>query len=203
MGKIYYIIGKSSTGKDTIFKKLLDDQDLNLKTIVSYTTRPIRDGEINGIEYYFVNEEVVRTAKEQGTLIELRTYNTCHGNWMYFTLLDHQIDFKKANYIMIGTLESYLSLRDYFGEDKVVPILIDLDDGVRLQRALDREKCQENPRYQELCRRFLADAEDFSKEKINRAGITKFFYNDNLDHCMCDIKEYIKKYINEDFKLEI
>ncbi|MDD2968514.1 MAG: guanylate kinase [Lachnospiraceae bacterium] len=193
MGKIFYIIGKSSSGKDTIFKKLLEDQDLNLKTIVSYTTRPIRDGEENGVEYYFVDENVVKRAEKDGTLIELRSYHTCHGNWMYFTLADHQIDFTSSDYIMIGTLESYLSLRDYFGKDKVIPILIELDDGIRLQRALDREKCQENPKYQELCRRFLADASDFSTEKIDHAGITRSFYNDDLNRCMREIKEYISR----------
>ena len=112
---------------------------------------------------------------------------------MYFTLADHQIDFTSSDYIMIGTLESYLSLRDYFGKDKVIPILIELDDGIRLQRALDREKCQENPKYQELCRRFLADASDFSTEKIDHAGITRSFYNDDLNRCMREIKEYISR----------
>ena len=57
MGKIYCIMGKSSTGKDSFYKKLLEDRELNLKKIVMYTTRPIRAGEVNGVEYFFVNEE--------------------------------------------------------------------------------------------------------------------------------------------------
>ena len=51
---------------------------------------------------------------------------------------------------------------------------------------------QENPKYQEMCRRFLADAEDFSEEKIKEAGITRRFANDNLDQCLEEIKAYIQ-----------
>ena len=55
MGKIVYLMGKSSTGKDTIFKKLLEDKSLALKNIVPYTTRPIRGGEKDGQEYFSGN----------------------------------------------------------------------------------------------------------------------------------------------------
>jgi len=184
-------MGKSSTGKDTIFKNLLADKDLNLKTIVSYTTRPIRDGEQDGVEYYFVDDTKIAEAKENNTLLELRSYHTFHGTWKYFTLADHQIDLNSSDYIMIGTLESFVPLKAYFGEQRVVPILIDLDDGDRLQRALDRERAQENPRYQELCRRFLADASDFSEELVEKTGVKKKFYNDNLERCLQEIKQYI------------
>ena len=66
---------------------------------------------------------------------------------------------------MIGTLEAYLQIRDYFGKEKVVPIYIEVEDGERLSRALGREKLQKEPKYEEMCRRFLADAADFSEER--------------------------------------
>ena len=69
--------------------------------------------------------------------------------------------------------------------------MIELDDGVRLQRALDREKAQDHPKYEEMCRRFLADAEDFSKDKIEQAGIEETFYNDELDRCLEKIVAYL------------
>ena len=71
--------------------------------------------------------------------------------------------------------------------------MIELDDGVRLQRALNREKKQKVPKYEEMCRRFLADSQDFSAENIKKAGITKSFYNDNLKHCTKEIIQYIEK----------
>ena len=57
MGKIFCLMGKSSSGKDTIFKELKDDTDLNLKPIISYTTRPKRVSETQGIEYFFIAKE--------------------------------------------------------------------------------------------------------------------------------------------------
>ena len=92
---------------------------------------------------------------------------------------------------MIGTLESYLALRAYYGADTVVPVYLEAEDGERLQRALDRERAEKAPKYRELCRRFLADCEDFSEEKIAEAGITRRFQNDDLQRCKREIEEYL------------
>ena len=193
MGKIYYILGKSSTGKDTIYKKILEDKELNLKDIILYTTRPIRDGEINGKSYHFVDEAEYLKIKETGSIIEERSYDTMHGVWRYFTVKDEQIDLDVNDYIIIGVLKSYVDTRDYFGKDKVIPIYIEVEDGARLQRALDREKKPENRRFKEMCRRYLADSEDFSEEKIASAGISKRFENENLATCISEVKEYIRR----------
>ncbi len=191
MGKIYYILGKSSTGKDTIYRKLMGDTALQFKSIVIYTTRPIRDGEENYKTYNFVTEDIFLELKAEGKVIEDRAYHTIHGLWRYFTVFDRQIDLEKQDYLMIGVLQSYISIRNFFGKDKVVPIYIEVDDGVRLQRALDREKKPENQKYVELCRRFIADTEDFSEEKLNKASISKRFINDDLNKCIEQISAYI------------
>lgn len=193
MGKIIYLMGKSSTGKDTVFKRLLEDKALGLKNIVPYTTRPIRDGEKNGDEYFFTDEDGYLSLKNQGKIIEDRVYHTFHGLWRYFTVDDGQVQDRDRNYLMIGTLESYLKLKDYFGADRMLPVMIELDDGIRLQRALNREQAQEAPRYEEMCRRFLADSEDFAEEKIREAGIEARFENDDLDRCLGEIRTYISK----------
>ncbi len=194
MGKIVYLMGKSSTGKDTIYKRLLMDSELQLKTIVPYTTRPIRVKETEGVEYHFTDEDGFQNLQQAGRVIEQRAYHTYHGLWRYFTVDDGQIDLKAGNYIYIGTLESFNSTAKYFGRDCLVPVLIELDDGVRLQRALDREKKQEHPKYEEMCRRFLADSEDFSEDKIRESGIGNArFYNDDLDKCVGEIVSFIRK----------
>ena len=192
MGKIVYLMGKSSTGKDTIFKELLKEGTVALKTIVPYTTRPIRVGEHDGVEYFFTDEEGFQKLLADGKMIEARAYQTVHGLWRYFTVDDGQIQLDEQSYIMIGTLESYQNMKKYFGEGKLLPVMIEFDDGVRLQRALDREKKQQNPKYEEMCRRFLADSADFSEEKIREAGITRRFYNVDLERCLREIEEYIK-----------
>lgn len=195
MGKIICLMGKSSTGKDTIFRQLLADEELNLHVIVPYTTRPVRAGEVDGKSYYFVDENGFQKLKESGRVVEERAYHTCHGLWRYFTVDDGNIDLKRQDYLIIGTLESYTKCREYFGGESMIPVLIELDDGERLQRALDRERSQDEPKYEEMCRRFLADSEDFSEEKIVQAGIRERFYNATLDECIAQIKEYIVKHL--------
>ena len=191
MGKIYYVMGKSSSGKDTIYKKMLERHPW-FRTIVPYTTRPIREGERNGVEYFFVDEERLREMQESEQVIEVRSYNTRCGIWTYFTADDGQIDLDAHDYLVIGTLVSYRALREYFGEEKLIPVYIEVDDGLRLARAVERERRQAEPKYTELCRRFLADEEDFSEENLSRAGITRRFANRDLDACLEEIEEYIR-----------
>ncbi len=190
MGKIIYIMGKSSSGKDTIFKELLRDNTYNLKTIVSYTTRPIRQGEENGEEYFFTDEDGFQRLKSEGKVIEDRCYQTVHGPWRYFTVDDGQIN-DTDNYISIGTIESYSKICAYYGKEKLIPVLIELDDGIRLERALNRERKQTVPKYEEMCRRFLADAKDFSEDRISAVGIERRFENTDLHKCLDDIKSYV------------
>lgn len=191
MGKIYCIMGKSASGKDTIYKKLLAECP-KMKKLVLYTTRPIREGETDGVEYYFTTPAKLDEFEKEGRLIEKRVYNTVKGPWMYATVDDGQIRSANRNYLVIGTLESYAKLREYFGEDKVVPVLIWLDTGIRLQRALNREMMQQEPQYKEMCRRFLADEEDFAEEKIEALGITKRYINEDLKKCYKEIREDIE-----------
>ena len=195
MGRIFYLMGKCSTGKDSFYKQLMSDEALGLKKIVMYTTRPIRAQEKNGEEYFFVNDETLARLEAAGKVIERRSYDTVHGVWHYFTVCDEQIELQKHNYVIIGTLESYVASKKYFGEDVLVPLYIEVDDGTRLQRALDRERAQDRPKYKEMCRRFLADSDDFAEENILAAGIEKRFENDDFTKCLEEITEYIKKFL--------
>lgn len=191
MSKIYCIMGKSSTGKDTIYKKLMNDGDLSLKRIVPYTTRPIREGEQEGVEYHFTDVNTLNVLKKENKVIECREYHTVYGEWYYFTVKDSQIDLSRNDYLVIGTLESYIMMRDYFGKEVIVPIYIEIEDGERLTRALNREKTQSVPKYEEMCRRFIADSKDFSEEKLKEAGIGHRFVNNSLDECIGEIKNFI------------
>lgn len=193
--KIIYIMGKSSAGKDTIYKIL--KEKIDVKPYVLYTTRPIRTGEKEGIDYNYVTDEEMKQyfQDENSKVIESRTYNTVYGPWTYATILDNQFSSEK-DLLMTGTLESYNALLKYFQNKKnieIIPIYIEVDDGVRLERALKREREQSNPKYIELCRRFIADSQDFSEENINKSGIKKRFQNNKLDDCVNEIIDYIGK----------
>ena len=187
MRKIYCVIGKSATGKDTIYKEILSRISSRIKTIVPYTTRPIRDGETDGVEYHFLTVPEFKKLEEDGKIIESRCYHTVYGDWYYFTANDGQIDLEKNDYLLIMTLEGYSNLKKYFGNDSVLPIYIEVEAGLRLSRALEREKNQKSPKYAEMCRRFLADEEDFSEDKLNELGITKRYQNIELEQCVSDI----------------
>lgn len=190
MGKIYYMMGKSSSGKDTLYQELLR-RCPKLRSVVSYTTRPIREGERDGVEYHFADDKKLAALEEEGRVIELRAYDTIHGIWKYFTVDDGQIELGKDSYLMIGTLESYEKMLNYYGESNLVPVYIEVEDGERLMRALNRERRQPNPKYKELCRRFLADEEDFCEENLARLGIDKRFENTDMETCLEKIIEVI------------
>ncbi len=197
MGKIFYIIGKSATGKDTIYKKLLEKYPGILKNVVLYTTRPRREGEIDGVTYNYVTEAEYEKLKKDGSIIEERSYDTVHGIWRYFTVKDEKLDLENSNYLISGVLKSYVATRDYFGKDLVIPIYIEVEDGERLSRALKRERKPGNRKYAEMCRRFLSDTDDFSEEKLNEAGIRKRFNNTELYACMSEIEGCILKELGE------
>lgn len=194
MGKIYYIMGKSASGKDSIFKELKNRMP-ELRDIVLYTTRPIRENETEGVEYHFVDEEFLRMMQEKKRVIEMRAYDTKCGIWKYFTADDGKIDLHSFHYIAIGTLESYAAMSVYYGKENVVPVYVEVEDGLRLFRAVERERRQTDPKYAEMCRRFLADTEDFSEEKLKTAGIKKRFQNIDLEICLEEICQYIKDFI--------
>ena len=193
MGRIFYIMGKSSSGKDTIYKRLSARRP-DMKRIIPYTTRPVREGETDGVEYFFVDQKRLNDLMDEGRVIEVRSYDTKCGIWTYFTADDGQINLDRHDYLVIGTLVSYRALRDYFGSDKLVPIYIEVEDGLRLYRALQRERKEKAPKYAEMCRRFLADSEDFSEDNLRKAGIERRFENLDLDACLEEINRYIEDF---------
>lgn len=193
MGKLFYVMGKSSSGKDTIYEELLSRKELQLQPFIMYTTRPIRANETDGVQYHFVTEDMLHRMQEKGQVIELRAYDTVHGIWYYFTADGDCIDMEQGNYIALGTLESYEKVKNYYGAERVVPIYIEVEDVLRLERSIKREKKQAIPNYDEVCRRFLADQQDFSEANISRAGIKKrFLNNDDRRICMDEVAQYIK-----------
>lgn len=193
MGKLICVMGKSASGKDTIFKKLTADPELALQIVVPYTTRPPRAEEKDGVEYHFTDEAGFQAFKMAGKVIEDRAYHTIEGLWRYFTADDGQIELAKGNFILIGTLEAYQQMRKFFGPENLMPIYVEVEDGLRLSRALERERKQKKPKYAEMCRRFLADCEDFSEDKILACEIGKRYANIELESCLAEIKEDIVK----------
>jgi len=193
-GHIFCLMGKSATGKDHIYNSLLCDQQLGLKPFVIYTTRPMRSGETEGVEYHFTDEDGLALLEKEGKVVEKRSYRTIQGIWHYFTVDDEAVDLTGNTYLVMGTLASFRKLRTYYGKETVIPLYVQTDDVIRLERAMKREKKQARPDYEEMCRRFLADSRDFAKEKLSRAGILETFENNGrLEECISLIRDRIKE----------
>lgn len=193
MGRIYYLLGKSATGKDTLYKEILKRRP-KLRTVTMYTTRPIREGETDGVEYFFTGREELERQLASGKVIESRTYQTIAGPWTYYTVDDGQFNAADdESCLMIGTRESYEKMCTYFEAGKMVPVYIEVPDGIRLLRAVKREENQKKPNYREVCRRYLADEKDFSEENLERLGITKRYQNTDMEICVEEILRDLDK----------
>lgn len=209
MGKLFYIIGKSASGKDSVFNELLSDPAFPAKKIIQYTTRPKRGHETEGVEYHFITEEAEEKYEAAGRIIEKRTYQTVHGPWSYMMIDDGQIDLASADYLAVGTAESFAKVARYFGKDRVFPIYVDVETGERLFRALMRERKSNTPKYAEMCRRFLADEADFSDEKLKEAGIMtrsgrirNLVENDDFEKCVEKVRRMILKEIRKEHDVQ-
>lgn len=165
MSRIFCVVGKSGSGKDTFYRAVLEKYRHRLTPIIPCTTRPMREGEVSGENYLFVTDSELHRLERQGRIIEKREYHTVQGLWTYFT---PKFDLEKGrDYILITTLEGVRSFIAAFGRDTVRPVYLSLPDGKRLHRCLDREDAQPRPDYAEMCRRYLADEADFSPQNLS------------------------------------
>lgn len=192
--KIIYILGKSGSGKNTIYRLLFGNLSIKipLRPITMCTTRPKRYGEKNGVDYFFVSDSDFENDKRNNEIIEYREYNTVHGKWIYYTK-NSLINLKESNYIGIGTPKSFKDLENVYGKKKMVPIYIDtINDYSRLLRCIKREMQNKNQNYKEICRRFLADEEDFSDNILS--DINPFVsINQSQVECAMEIYNYLKQ----------
>lgn len=164
MSRIYCIVGKSCSGKDTMYQNILARERPGLTPVVPCTTRPRRSGEVDGQTYQFVTEEQLAAYEAGGRVIEKRRYHTTKGLWTYFTL---KFDLEPGrDYLLITTLEGAHGLIRTYGQEVVRLVYLYVDDRVRLERYIAREALQAAPDYSEVCRRYLADETDFAPDRL-------------------------------------
>lgn len=176
MIKLIYVLGKSCSGKDTVCKEVLkhyENEGKPLKELIIYTTRRMREGEVQGETYNFVTQEELDNLKDHPDyhFIESRTYDTMYGKWTYATIVHEDIFKDDSVYINIGTLESLEKVQYTFGGNNILPIYLNTTPDVLMQRAIDRITDKYYvPAYLEACRRFIQDEEDFSPLKLSKIG---------------------------------
>ncbi|MBP5595695.1 MAG: hypothetical protein J6Y02_09960 [Pseudobutyrivibrio sp.] len=193
MARVFVIIGKSGSGKDTFFKTILSKKkefnayDINLIGIIPYTSRPKRAEEHASEDIFYIPETECYTTpayvfkdsaffKEENhaKFIEHRVYAVANGEfWFYATpMFEPQGD---NDYILIATPEALPKIQDVFTrqfDTPVITIMTTCDPRTRIGRMLDRiGKSPTAFQVKEQCRRFVSDEDDFSEEmlsKINR-----------------------------------
>lgn len=188
MSRIFCIVGKSGSGKDSIYRRILSEADSCLVPVIPYTTRPKRRDEADGVNYFFVTQEQLREFEKKNQIIERRQYQTVQGVWNYFTRKFEVVD--GNDYILITTLEGVHGIIEHYGSEMVHVIYLHIEDKERLLRCINRESQQAKPDYSEVCRRYLADQEDFAEEKLT--AFENIHYLDNggsLTQCLEQWKE--------------
>lgn len=161
MYKIVTLSGKAGAGKDRLMQEVLqvlrnESPDFTINEIVSCTTRPMREGEVEGKNYYFLTHEEFAERLADGTMVEATIFN----DWCYGSCLEHM----NEDGINIGVYNPEgVAILQSIPDIMVYSIFVDAPDKVRLLRQLNRE---ENPDVKEIIRRFSADEADFSPDNL-------------------------------------
>ena len=187
MYKIICLIGKSGSGKDTIIQKL--HADLKIPIAISFTSRPMRPGEIQDLTYHFVSDSYFEDNKEK--FIEQRIYKTYgkDGNVEFWKYGLTEESFEEGNNLVIVDVNGYKALRKYFGEGNVLPFFIHCSDTTRLNRVLLRG---DGSNKLEVMRRFAADEEDF-KDFIESRNYYKVCNEYSIDSAVEEIEGVLKR----------
>lgn len=148
--KILALFGESGTGKSTIQRWIVQNIDHTNK-IVPYTTRPKREYEVEGEDYFFVTPEQFEKTLLEGEMIEATSFNDWFYGTPFCTLERNKINIGVFNITGIEDLLTYHRFN-------VLPVRVLVDEKMCLLRALNREA---HPNCHEICRRFLADQKDF------------------------------------------
>ena len=193
--KIFALLGYSSVGKDTILKQVLKDMD-DVKPIISTTTRPMRKGETEGVEYYFIDDtEFFRRGTD---FVEQRIYHTKvkengvekDATWRYGI---ERMELEKDDYlIVIVDSVGYKELKNYVGNNKIVPIFISAPQEELRARALARGDLEA-----EVDRRLKDDYERFMDFRVRTVYHEVKNGEGRLEEAIKEVEGIITKHINE------
>jgi guanylate kinase len=172
------LCGKSGSGKDAILRKLVK---YGFIPLISHTTRPRREKEIDGKDYYFVSDSQFQEMKEKDKFIEYRVYNTVCGAW-YYGLSKKTLD-KYSSYITISDIDGAKSLIDYYGKKNCIVIYVSVDDKIRKHRAIMRGSFDRD----EWNRRLKADEKDFSIDRVKETCNEIVSNEGSIEDCLMNI----------------
>lgn len=178
---IIALLGKAGAGKDTVAKVLVENNP-EWHMMVSCTTRPMREGEKEGVNYYYLTNEEFAKKVLNGEMLEA----VCFNNWYYGTDKTTLLPGINVGVFNPEGYDCFLESAKIDPELTVIGFYVDVDDKIRMMRQLTRET---DPDVKEICRRYFADLEDF--DDIDYLNLKKVS-NDNLDDL-----NYTTRYIQE------
>lgn len=167
--------GPSASGKTEVAKRLMNEY--GIKRVITTTTRPMRNGEVNGVDYYFVSREKFESMIKEDLFVEYTEYN---GN-LYGSLKSEVAD-NKVIAIEPNGMRAYIALND----PHIIVFYLDVCEAIRRERMLMRG---DNPECVE--QRLIEDKVRFGKNNLPDVDVLVDSQNYNQD----EVTEYIyKKY---------
>lgn len=156
--KLILLIGCMASGKDTILKEMINEG--YAEPVISHTSRPMRKGEKDGIEYHFVSAEEMLKMKENNEFIEFKSYKAANNEKWYYGVNKNSLEKGLSkNYILIVDITGMRQIKEYFKDDKdmeITTIFLDVDKETRRKRAIRRDDMTLE-KVKEIERRLEAD----------------------------------------------
>lgn len=198
MINVFVVMGKSGAGKDTLFRALISDKSLNLNPVILYTDRPMRPGEVEGIDYYFLSPMEFSSKLLNCEFDEYREYSTAQGMWHYGTSLNSLEDGK--NYILVNSPNAVQTLMLKTSNNfKFHLIYVDVCGYLRLMRSATRvagKAVLDDSIVSEICRRYLEDDKDFGNVE-KRFDVVKVDNNADINRAINEATKFIRGIIND------
>ena len=175
------LVGESASGKSSIERYLVENY--GYKKVVSYTTRPPREGEVDGVDYHFIDNSQFRRLKLQGFFAETATYR----DWYYGTAKKDYTDDKIAVLTPHGLRQ--ISKIDNIN---VISFYINVPRRDRLIKLLQR-----GDSIEEAYRRSLSDVGQFDgiEDEVDHV-IDNYGYEKSIEDMAREIKQIIDVYRN-------
>ena len=150
---IIVLVGKTASGKTTIANELCKNH--GYKRIITYTTRPMRENEVQDVDYHFISDEQFNRMVENNEFTEYKRYNTAHGVWSYGSVITSKQEQSDDCYVIILTPQG---LRDL--SKKMSQYIAFYLNVISFESQLERLK-KRGDEEQQIIKRLENDVKDF------------------------------------------
>lgn len=149
---IIVLVGKTASGKTTVANELCKHH--GYKRIITYTTRPMRENEVQDVDYHFISDEQFNKMVENNEFTEYKRYNTAHGVWSYGSIITLEQEYSDDCYVIILTPQGLKDLSKKIS--RYIAFYLNVDFKTQLKRLKKR-----GDEEQQIIKRLKNDAKDF------------------------------------------